>query len=234
MDKQTKATEDAAAEQKELLDDLADAAIENLEDIDRAEENLARDRELRAELLEKNVDATKEGLRGVQDLLSSLESGSAQAILEASLRILETAGTRFNIPGFYKGTTDSPEGFAKLAEHGAEIVSTGKGATLIDDKTVAYLPRHSTVYTASQTKEILNQTRGMSNFNLSDSNLGVGNAIKNQTNTLKSELSDVKQAINNIPGYHVDWSSVHKGIVTKMKSDNKVLITHHHNSKFWE
>ncbi|HDZ04900.1 hypothetical protein LCGC14_0370660 [marine sediment metagenome] len=228
-----KADEKKIQENKDTLDTIVKDTEESIAKISKAQQDAADAEQKRQEQTIENLENTKEGLGGIVDLLDAIKSGSQQAILEGVFKILETAGGAAGIPGFFKGTTDSPEGLAKLAEHGAEIVQTGKGASLIEDKTVAYLPRHSTVYTASQTKEILNQTRGMANFNLSDSTAGIGNAIKNQTNTLKSELSDVKQAINSIPGYHVDWSNLVDGIRETKTMKNKRIITHY-SSNVWE
>jgi TP901 family phage tail tape measure protein len=64
------------------------------------------------------------------------------------------------LPEFYKGTDDSPEGFAKVGERGRELVQDGrtKKWSLTPDKTtVAYLTKGSKVITNAETERVLAQ-----------------------------------------------------------------------------
>ena len=64
------------------------------------------------------------------------------------------------LPQFYKGTDDSPEGFAKVGERGRELVQDGKTKqwSITPDKTtVAYLTKGSKVITNAETERVLAQ-----------------------------------------------------------------------------
>jgi TP901 family phage tail tape measure protein len=64
------------------------------------------------------------------------------------------------LPQFYKGTDDSPEGFAQVGERGRELVQDGKTKkwSLTPDKTtVAYLTKGSKVITNAETERVLAQ-----------------------------------------------------------------------------
>jgi len=64
------------------------------------------------------------------------------------------------LPQFYKGTDDSPEGFAQVGERGRELVQDGKTKkwSLTPDKTtVAYLTKGSKVITNTETERVLAQ-----------------------------------------------------------------------------
>lgn len=64
------------------------------------------------------------------------------------------------IPQFYKGTSNAPEGYAEVAERGPEIRESKGRRFLYSDPTVAYLERGDKIYTANQTRAMLEQGRG--------------------------------------------------------------------------
>jgi hypothetical protein len=62
------------------------------------------------------------------------------------------------LPQFWKGTDNSPEGFAEVGERGRELIKDGKSGQwrLADKKGVDYLTKGSTVLTNANTEKVLN------------------------------------------------------------------------------
>jgi phage-related protein len=91
------------------------------------------------------------------------------------------------IPQFAKGTDDAPEGWAIINEQGPERIVTpsGKEHTIYSDgPTLAYIPRHSKIHTAAETRQL----EEMENFNSNVNNVMNGkNTVINVSNDRHNE-----------------------------------------------
>ncbi len=67
------------------------------------------------------------------------------------------------IPGFYKGTDNSPEGWAHVGEKGTELMVKPDGAMELTPPTdtLTYLERGTKIYNARETKSILSGQKGI-------------------------------------------------------------------------
>lgn len=113
------------------------------------------------------------------------------------------------IPSFAKGTDNSPEGIAEVAERGPELAIDKQGkAKLYEKHTLTYLSKGTKIYPADATKDILNaaesERRGLIksfNKNITISAPDHSAELKEQTKLLKSiDSKPVKFIIHNEPG----------------------------------
>ncbi len=70
------------------------------------------------------------------------------------------------IPGFRTGTQNAPEGFARVAEDGAEIIENNRGLRIAHKQQVTWLDSGDKVFTAEQTRKILDTNQIDSNTEL--------------------------------------------------------------------
>jgi tape measure domain-containing protein len=59
------------------------------------------------------------------------------------------------IPGFKHGTQNAPEGFAEVAEDGAEAIEGKRGLRIAHKRQITYLERGDKVFTAEQTRKMM-------------------------------------------------------------------------------
>lgn len=70
------------------------------------------------------------------------------------------------LPAFRKGTNYAPEGFARVGEEGAELIEGRRGLRIAHSDQITYLDRGDKVYTAEQTRKILDANQIDSNTEL--------------------------------------------------------------------
>jgi|GEM_PF-3200693 len=70
------------------------------------------------------------------------------------------------IPGFRTGTQNAPEGFARVAEDGPEIIENNRGLRIAHKQQVTWLDSGDKVFTAEQTRKILDTNQIDSNTEL--------------------------------------------------------------------
>lgn len=70
------------------------------------------------------------------------------------------------IPAFRTGTQNAPEGFARVAEDGPELIESRRGLRIAYKDQVTHLDRGDKVFTAEQTRKILDTTQIDSNTEL--------------------------------------------------------------------
>lgn len=97
--------------------------------------------------------------------LSPLTGGMPFAAIAATIGAIQAALVLARpLPQFYKGTTSSPEGPALVGERGQELIKSPSGKMeLTGNKAeVRYLEKGSVVYTATETKRMLENSEVMS------------------------------------------------------------------------
>jgi len=70
------------------------------------------------------------------------------------------------LPAFRTGTQNAPEGFARVGEEGAELIEGRRGLRIAHSDQVTYLDKGDKVYTAAQTRKILDTAQIDSNTEL--------------------------------------------------------------------
>jgi hypothetical protein len=70
------------------------------------------------------------------------------------------------LPAFRTGTQNAPEGFAKVGEDGPELIESRRGLRIAHKQQVTYLERGDKVFTAEQTRKILDTSLIDSNTEL--------------------------------------------------------------------
>lgn len=118
------------------------------------------------------------------------------------------------IPQFWKGTDDAPEGWAIINEQGPERIVTpsGKQHTVYSDgPTMAYIPRHSKIYTAGETKQleemenfnsninnVVNGKNTIINVSRSEHNAELESAIRSGFGQLSNDIKNKKEVSINV------------------------------------
>ena len=117
------------------------------------------------------------------------------------------------IPNFFKGTTDAPGGLANVHEQGAELIVTPDGGLHYDQHSkpsIVNLPKHSKVFTAKETEDILSGKISMN---------GIGSNSSGSDNRLLDAINDngerFERAISKIPQDFYDDKGYRRYIATK-------------------
>jgi hypothetical protein len=95
------------------------------------------------------------------------------------------------VPGFYKGTDSSPEGWAHLGERGTELrINPDKTMELTPPTdTLTYLERGTKIYNARETKSILSGQKGIDSMKVVNFDRMI-NEQKRSTSELKKSFRD--------------------------------------------
>jgi tape measure domain-containing protein len=122
------------------------------------------------------------------------------------------------IPQFAKGTQSAPEGYAEVAERGPEIRESRGRKYLYSEPTVTYLERGDKVYTASQTRAMLEQgKRGQTVDDILNRGR-VANQVRGDY-AVQQQMAVARAAANNI-----DYDKIADAVV---KGVSKLPITQH-------
>ncbi len=207
-------------EQSTQIQKLLDLGIISQEEYDARAEQLSRDREKREKEERQRVARQQKELQlfqaiintavGVTNALTMGDPYTAgiRAAIVGALGAIEIAYIAAQpIPQFYKGTKDAPGGRALVGEQGYEYVQTPAGelfrtpdrATLID------LPRHSKVFTHSESLQ-LEKAIGIPRIGLPTDGRGASaeNAIVKELSELK-KIAAKPAAIVNIDKHGINF-----------------------------
>lgn len=134
------------------------------------------------------------------------------------------------IPEFYKGTNNAPEGMAWTQERGAEIITdkSGKVKSLGSNKgaQLTKLSKGDKVFTAKETKEIMfnNELNGiLTNNGISNASTIVNNSV--DLSPLNARLDNLTKVIQNKP----EWSLIRdvqgERLYQKEQGNRKLLVS---------
>jgi hypothetical protein len=138
------------------------------------------------------------------------------------------------LPEFYKGTSNAPEGLAKVDERGQELIYRKKRNTLeLGQKggtRVTYLDKGDQVFTARQTKELLNDTTNLTANNHIGNKLSAKSAQPIKVTDEDKIINGVARALSNLPITQTNMDE--RGFTKYLANKNKRVSTLNKRYKF--
>ena len=158
----------------------------------------------------------------IQNIKSMFENASWSSIGTNIANKISSAIGRISIPnpvakligGFAIGTRSAPKGQFLVAERGPELIDTGKGFILAKKKQLFNFKGGEKVYTASETRKILNGTMESSVFN----------SLKGITGSIYRRPADNSSTTNNIINNYGGNNSDNKPIILNVVMTDGTVI----------
>jgi TP901 family phage tail tape measure protein len=159
----------------------------------------------------------------------------AQIAFATALGAAQTAAVLSTpLPEFYKGTSNAPEGLAKVDERGQELIYRKKRNTLeLGQKggtRVTYLDKGDQVFTARQTKELLNDTTNLTANNHIGNKLSAKSAQPIKVTDEDKIINGVARALSNLPITQTNMDE--RGFTKYLANKNKRVSTLNKRYKF--
>jgi hypothetical protein len=218
IDKQIEASKKREEELRELARDNVQEATDSLatEQRKQAELELERERSI------KRRQRLEFALSAIQTYSNKVAAGEENALGSTitDLSVLRLAIEAF-LPAFKYGTKNSPEGAALVGEEGQELSLTkwGKLEMLgVNGAEITNLEKGTTIYTAKETKNIMNNlSKGIVSDTMYSGNI-FNNPIDIDIQGLKNEMRAVKNAIENKPVLRdINYDAINHAIIEELE-----------------
>lgn len=183
---------------------------------------------------EKAFAITQSIINTAQGVISALAMTPPNVPLSIAIGVIGAAQTALiasqQIPQFYKGTDNAPEGMAWTQERGAELITDKQGRvkSLGSNKgaQLTKLSKGDKVFTAKETKEIMfnNELNGiLTNNGIANASTIVNNSV--DLSPLRSDIQALERTIKNKP----EWSLIRdvqgERLYQKEQGNRKLLVS---------
>jgi len=219
---------EASKERQSQLESIANQGQLTAQQSVKAEIRQQDELENQKAALEERKQRREALASGFNLLAANLEKGASgdAAVSQTFRQMTNLISLISNLPGFYKGTDDAPEGLAWTDEKGAEIhmdkdgnikdFGTDKGAQL------KYLAKGDKILTAGESnivKRQLNMQPALEQKEMKSAQM------LNDARIVQA-VQSVVQAVNEKPVQSFEYDEIQKAVIDKMKGGNQLMKKH--------